>query len=77
MVRADLQGEIVMNVYHVYPLNDDRTHETDGDSCHCKPRVEEYENGGKVVIHNSYDCREYVEQAAEIFRNPDAILGAA
>lgn len=60
---------------HVYPLNDEREHELSGTMCPCEPRVEwrhpdtgEFHSEG-LVIHNSFDCREIVEQAEEIKEN--------
>ena len=49
-----------MSVYHVYPTNDLREHETDGDSCWCCPVPdEEFPN---VLVHNSMDRREEYEE---------------
>lgn len=44
---------------HVVPEHDLREHE-DLRQCPCRPQVEEV-CGGAVVIHNSYDGREYFE----------------
>jgi hypothetical protein len=46
---------------HVYPLNDEIEHDTDGDDCLCTPDIEEVEGGGIVVIHHSLDGREATE----------------
>jgi len=54
---------------HVIPIGDEKPHETTHE-CACRPTVEwvdptdgkPYENG-PLVIHNSYDGREYVERA--------------
>lgn len=46
---------------HVLPVNDLKEH-TESDDCECQPRVEYVGEGGKVVVHNSYDGREYWEQ---------------
>jgi len=66
-----------MKAYHVYPLNDLEEHNTDetplfpnketGKYCECKclPR-EEWNNECLIIIHNSYDGREFLEQANEI-----------
>jgi hypothetical protein len=41
---------------HVLPVNDIAPH-TERDTCPCAPVIE-YEDGEKVVIHNSWDGRE-------------------
>lgn len=51
---------------HVYPLNDLREHTVDGDDghvgkCDCNPRIE-WVNGSRLVVHNSYDGRELLEE---------------
>lgn len=46
-----------IEVYHVYPLNDLREHNTDGAECWCNPQ-----HDGDMIIHNSMDCREEFEQ---------------
>lgn len=59
--------------WHVYPVADEREHETEGNSCWCDPVVEwldpvtnqAYEDG-PLVVHNASDFRELVEQAEEI-----------
>ena len=53
-----------MNAIHVLPVSDLKEH-TETDDCECKPRVEYVGEGGKVVIHNSYDGREIVEEWVE------------
>lgn len=50
------------NVWHVYPVNDLKEHDTESPACHCNPTVELQDNGGLVVIHNSYDGRELKER---------------
>jgi len=49
---------------HVLPINDIKEH-TEDTTCECQPRVEHH-NGNIVVIHNSYDGREIIEQVNEI-----------
>lgn len=44
---------------HVLPVNDLKPH-LESEACKCAPRVEEVGNG-RVVIHNSYDGREFYE----------------
>lgn len=45
---------------HVMPLDDTKPHD-ESRSCACHPRIDIRANN--VVIHNSYDGREIVEQA--------------
>ena len=45
---------------HVIPTNDIYSH-TESADCDCEPRVEE-----GVVIHNSYDRREIIEEANRV-----------
>ena len=49
---------------HVLPVNDLK-HHTENTTCECSPKVEHI-NGNMVVIHNSYDGREIIEQVNEI-----------
>ena len=46
--------------WNILPCNDLKEHSNDS-TCECKPRVE-FENGNMIIIHNSYDGREYKEQ---------------
>jgi hypothetical protein len=60
------------NDRHVYPLDEEKLHivsgPTSGVDCPCKPRVE-MEGGSLIVIHNSFDHREIVEQAIDIMND--------
>ena len=47
---------------HVIPVCDKRTHVAEFD-CACKPAVTD---GGKIVVHRAWDCREAVEMANRI-----------
>ena len=62
-----------MSVIHVYPVEDEQEHEVEQSSepftCDCSPRTEEVENGGRVVVHNSYDGREIVEEAERVLKS--------
>jgi len=51
-----------MDAVHVVPINDLKPHVENGEHCHCKPRIQ-MEEHGTVVIHNSYDGREFYEAA--------------
>jgi hypothetical protein len=50
-----------METYHVYPTNDLAPHDTESEDCPCHPLVK-YVEGGKLVIHNSWDGREELEE---------------
>ncbi len=49
---------------HVLPLEDLKPHIEAGEYCHCKPRVVQYSDG-VMVVHNSYDGREFYEEKTE------------
>lgn len=49
---------------HVLPVHDLKEH-TESEDCACHPRVSFVDGGGKVVVHNSYDGREFLEQWEE------------
>jgi hypothetical protein len=49
---------------HVYPKNDLHPHILDGTDCPCHPIVR-VDGEGLLIIHNSWDGREYVEEARE------------
>lgn len=54
--------------FHVLPINDINPHEEVGTSCPCEPRVI-FEGGEMIIIHNSFDGREGLEQANDILNN--------
>jgi hypothetical protein len=57
-------------IYHIYPNNDLKEHNTEDSTCECLPELKEIkETGDLLIIHNSYDGREAVELANEIL-NP-------
>ncbi len=45
---------------NIVPVNDLKEH-IKNSTCHCNPSIE-FENGEMIVIHNSYDGREFVEK---------------
>ncbi len=47
-------------VYHIQPINDTHEH-VDSSVCACEPRVQLID-GNMLVIHNSFDGRELLEQ---------------
>lgn len=53
--------------YHVLPVKDLKEH-IEETTCECHPKVV-FESGNMIIVHNSYDGREYREQLiAEIER---------
>ena len=50
-------------MWNILPNNDLKPHKRNS-SCRCKPRVI-FENGEMIVIHNSYDGREFREELIE------------
>ena len=55
-----------MNWLHVYPLNEEEQRNLEGLSCKCMPKYD-WEN--EIVIHNSFDHREIIEEVNEILTN--------
>lgn len=53
-----------MSDVNVIPVNDLKPH-VESPDCACGPRVECFENGNRVIVHNSYDGREIVERAVD------------
>ncbi len=54
---------------HVIPTNDIYSH-TESADCDCEPRVEKGDYGDEdVIIHNSYDRREIIEEANRILES--------
>lgn len=45
----------------VVPENDLKPHDRTSTTCHCQPRVT-FENGEMIIIHNSFDKREFEEE---------------
>ena len=52
--------KIMPSKIHIYPLNDVYEHDTESEFCKCNPKIED-----KLIIHNSFDGREYVEKKYE------------
>jgi hypothetical protein len=51
--------------WHVYPCNDIKDHDIESTTCECGPNVI-FEEGSMIVLHNSFDNREVMEQVKEI-----------
>lgn len=50
-----------IEIWHVLPTNDTEDHD-EVSTCKCNPRVEKnYKTGIVVIIHNSFNGRELVE----------------
>lgn len=47
--------------WHILPIDDLKPH-LEKSTCECLPRVEVLENGNLMVVHNSYDGREHIEE---------------
>jgi len=52
----------MMGTYHIVPVNDIREHLLDGLICWCGPKDKWEPDGSVLVIHNSADARELVEE---------------
>jgi hypothetical protein len=52
---------------HILPINDIEKHTEIGTQCKCNPIVQIYDE--ILVIHNSFDGREAVEQAQTLLEN--------
>jgi hypothetical protein len=66
-MRQLLKTNLKRRMINITPDNDLKEHE-ESPHCHCLPRIK-YENGEMIVIHNSYDLREVIEEVNEIL-NP-------
>jgi hypothetical protein len=53
--------------WHVTPINDLEPHE-ESSTCKCEPKVL-IENGDMIVVHNSFDGREGLEEVNRILHN--------
>lgn len=51
---------------HVYPVDDLHEHTLVNCECACCPSMLHSEDGSCIVVHNSFDGREGLEQAKEI-----------
>lgn len=53
---------------HILPINDLKEHE-ELTTCGCNPKIEILEDGEIMVIHNSYDGREIIEDLVSNINN--------
>lgn len=47
-------------IWHLLPIDDLEEHQ-ENSTCKCLPKSEVLENGDLMIIHNSFDKREIVE----------------
>jgi hypothetical protein len=60
-----------MAIYHVVPVDDLKKHSEDSAvPCDCDPKVQ-MEDGDMILVHNSYDGREMIEEATKILNRRD------
>lgn len=50
-----------MSIWHLLPIDDLEEHEEES-TCKCLPKSEILENGDIMLIHNSFDKREVIEE---------------
>lgn len=53
-------------IYHVLPINDIKDH-VEQSTCPCEPEVV-VEGGDLIIVHNSWDGREGLEQDLEVYK---------
>jgi hypothetical protein len=56
-------------MYNVYPTNDLEEHILDS-TCKCKPKIV-FENGEMIIVHNSFDQRELIEELLPYFNKDE------
>jgi len=56
-----------MSIWHILPINDSEEHE-ELSTCKCQPKLIE-ESGELILVHNSFDGREIIEQFNKIIEN--------
>lgn len=59
----------IWKMIHVHPINDQKEHTLEGTTCHCTPRID-YDGPEMLIIHNSYDGRELIEEAEAALNIP-------
>ena len=59
MWRVHTEGTI----RHIWP--DDEQHDLDSLECYCHPVSQVLETGDILVVHNSFDGREYMERLVD------------
>lgn len=59
MVKGEFEIDLTTDT-HVVPVDDWIEHET-SIACPCRPAIEDTGCGGRLVVHNAADGREYFE----------------
>lgn len=54
-----------MMIIHILPVDDSEIHSIFGTICRCNP-IPKNENGNVILIHQSFDLREVVEEAYSV-----------
>ena len=57
-------------IYHITPINDLEEHE-ESSTCKFQPKVDSQESGDLLVIHNSFDRRELLEEVIDVMNNDE------
>ena len=57
------------NVFNLIPINDLEEHQEDL-KCKCEPKLI-VENEGNIIVHNSFDRRELIEQVIDIMNEDE------
>lgn len=51
----------LLGAVHVFPMGDAHAHKLGGKDCPCQPRVKRLDDRHSLVLHNSFDGREFAE----------------
>ena len=54
-------------IHHIYPVNDTQQHDLEAVGCVCAPKIM-FEEGDMLIVHNSFDGREIIEEIEESFK---------
>lgn len=54
-------------IWHILPINDLKEHQEES-TCECEPKSEILDSGDILIIHNSYDGREIIEQVNDLIK---------
>lgn len=64
-VYAPADDDMIFKEYHIAPLEDLKKHILVGCTCWCEPKENLINDTQTIVVHNSADGREILEQKAE------------
>lgn len=59
-------AEVGDSIALVYPEADIFPHDAESEACPCNPTVEFIPHGRKLIVHNSFDGREILEEKARM-----------